>query len=193
MGVSLELDVEALAHRRASAVAADQIGRARYRCVSGRRLDLDLDAIVVLLEAADARREFTLAFGSALQPLDRHVGELVLLALHDIRIARVVLQHAEIEFGDDARGWHGPRCGISARSSHAGSPPRPGRALPAFPSVAACVVAARGMSLTRASASNSRTSNPCRASASAVTTPTGPPPAMTIGRSDGIFDPMFAA
>src|SRR5580700_8801149 len=36
--------------------------------------------------------------------LDRHGGELVLLALHDERVARVVLQDAEIEFGDQFAG-----------------------------------------------------------------------------------------
>src|SRR5580704_9943026 len=36
--------------------------------------------------------------------LDRHGGELVLLALHDERVARVVLQDAEIELGDHFAG-----------------------------------------------------------------------------------------
>src|ERR1700728_841873 len=37
--------------------------------------------------------------------LDRHIGELVLLALHDEGVARVSFQDAEIEFGDQfARG-----------------------------------------------------------------------------------------
>src|SRR6185436_19289719 len=35
------------------------------------------------------------------QPIEGNIGQLVLLALHDIGIARVVLQHSEIEFGDD--------------------------------------------------------------------------------------------
>ena len=34
------------------------------------------------------------------EALDGHVGELVLLALHDERVAGVVLQDAEIELGD---------------------------------------------------------------------------------------------
>ncbi len=36
--------------------------------------------------------------------LDRHGGELVLLALHDERVARVILQDAEIELGDQFAG-----------------------------------------------------------------------------------------
>src|ERR1700688_818245 len=38
--------------------------------------------------------------GQPAKALDRHSGELVLLALHDERVARVVLQDAEIELGD---------------------------------------------------------------------------------------------
>ena len=66
-----------------------------------RRLDLDLDPIVVLLETTDARREFDLDVRQHLQPTEGYIGQLVLLALHDIRKARVILQHSEIEFGDD--------------------------------------------------------------------------------------------
>jgi hypothetical protein len=35
------------------------------------------------------------------QPRDRHLGELVLLALHRERVGRLVLQPAEVELGDD--------------------------------------------------------------------------------------------
>ncbi len=52
-------------------------------------------------------------------------------------------------------------------------------------SVAAWVVAARGMSLILASASNTCTGSPWRASARAVMTPTGPPPAIRMGRWEG--------
>src|SRR3954452_16867762 len=100
MGVALELDVEALAHRRAAAVRADQIG-GWYLARSGRRLDLDLDPIVELLETTDARRELDLDVRQHLQPTEGYIGELVLLALHDIRKARVMLQYSEIELGND--------------------------------------------------------------------------------------------
>src|ERR1700719_3301612 len=49
-------------------------------------------------------------------------------------------------------------------------------------SVAAWVVAARGASSMRSPASKTRTGTPCRANASAAMAPTGPPPAMRIGR-----------
>ena len=68
---------------------------------SGRRLDLDLDPIVVLLETTDARREFDLDVRQHLQPTEGYIGQLVLLALHDIGKARVMLQYSEIELGDD--------------------------------------------------------------------------------------------
>ena len=50
MGVALEFDPHRLAHRRAAAVAADQVGR-RDPLGAGRGLDIDLDAVVMLLEA----------------------------------------------------------------------------------------------------------------------------------------------
>src|SRR6476620_7584099 len=70
----------------------------------------------------------------------------------------------------------------SPRSMTSSSMPRPA----SISSVAAWVVAARGMSLTLASASNTRTGSPWRASASAAITPTGPPPAMRMGRGSAI-------
>src|SRR6266480_5147141 len=48
--------------------------------------------------------------------------------------------------------------------------------------VAACVVAARGLSLTRGCASKTWTGRPWRASANAAMHPTGPPPAINTGR-----------
>jgi hypothetical protein len=55
----------------------------------------------VLLETTDTRREFDLDVRQRLQPTEGYIGQLVLLALHDIRIARVILQHSEIELGND--------------------------------------------------------------------------------------------
>ena len=39
-----------------------------------------------------------------LEPLKTHLGDLVLLALHDERIRRVVLEDSVVEFGDYAAG-----------------------------------------------------------------------------------------
>ena len=64
-------------------------------------LDLDLDAVAALGERCHPGRELDLGVGKFLQPLDRHAGELVLLALHREWVGRFVLEHAEIEFGDD--------------------------------------------------------------------------------------------
>ena len=52
-------------------------------------------------ERRHPRRELDLGVRKFLQPLDRHAGELVLLALHGERVGRLVLEDAEIEFGDD--------------------------------------------------------------------------------------------
>ena len=59
---------------------------ARARC----GLDLGLDPVVELLKAGDPLENSTLLLRTP-QAIDRHVGKLVLLALHHIRVARVVL------------------------------------------------------------------------------------------------------
>ena len=75
-------------------------------------------------------------------------------------------------------------CGVLRTT---GSPaPRAVEWLAAGLAVAALVVAARGLSLTRASASNTRTGMPWRANASAAMTPTGPPPAINTGCFVGV-------
>ena len=99
MRKTFEVDAERFAHRRAAAVTADQIA-AGDAAGARRRLDLDFDPVVELLEIHDARRECHRGMGKSAKALDRHRGELVLLALHDERVARVMLQDAEIELGD---------------------------------------------------------------------------------------------
>src|SRR5580704_11569108 len=99
MRKTFEVDAERLAHRRAAAVTADQIA-ARDAAGARRRLDLGFDPVVELREIHDARREHHRGMSKAAKALDRHRGELVLLALHDEGVARVVLQDAEIELGD---------------------------------------------------------------------------------------------
>ena len=42
--------------------------------------------------------------GKSGETFDRNFGKLVLLALHRVRIARIVFEHAEIEFGDKLAG-----------------------------------------------------------------------------------------
>jgi hypothetical protein len=56
--------------------------------------------IVELLYRRHAGGEFDARMRMAAQPLDGHVGELVLLALDDIGKAGVVPEHAKIELGD---------------------------------------------------------------------------------------------
>ena len=118
MGVALELDAERLAHRRAAAVAADQVG-ARELALSLGALDLHLDAVGVLRECRHPHREFDLGVRERLQPFDRHGGELVLLALHGEGVGRLVLEDAEIELGHDLHALAVPdaeqRLDIAAR------------------------------------------------------------------------------
>ena len=147
MGETFEVDAESLAHRRAAAVAADQVA-ANDAPGAGDRLDLGFDPVVELLEIREARRERHRGMGEPAKAFDRHPRELVLLALHDERVARVVLQDAEIELGGHvARGAiPDPEFGLdqTARDDVVDRP-RPSR----ISSVAAWVVAARGLSLTR--------------------------------------------
>src|ERR1700730_2429011 len=58
----------------------------------------------MLLESRNPRGKRHGGMGVGLEPLDRHVGELVLLALHDVRIARVIFQQAKVELGDHLAG-----------------------------------------------------------------------------------------
>ena len=114
-------------------------------------LDLDLDAVAELRRATTTRAEnSTLACGKGLQPLDRHGGELVLLALHGERVGRLVLEHAEIELGHDLiagrRSQMRNSGSTSPRAMTSSTMPRSA----SISSVAAWVVAARGMSLTLA-------------------------------------------
>src|SRR5215475_13529768 len=100
MGVSLEINLKRTAHRRASAVGADQIGSGEP-ARSLRGLDRHLDTVVALLDGADPRREFDGEVRQSSEARKRDVGELMLLALHDMRIACVSPQEAEIELGDN--------------------------------------------------------------------------------------------
>ena len=100
MGIAFELDAERFSHGRTAAVAADQISAGDLpRAFRG--LDFDLDAVAALGERCHPGRELDLGVGKFLQPLDRHAGQLVLLALHREWIGRLVLEYPEIEFGDD--------------------------------------------------------------------------------------------
>jgi hypothetical protein len=107
----------------------------------------------------------------------------VLLALDHIGKARVVPEHPEVEFHDELA--FDP---IPDTEFRLGEPAA--RDLIVETEIgedfelAACVVAARGLSFTRASASSTCIGMFCRASASARITPTGPPPAIRIGRSE---------
>lgn len=104
MRKTFEVDAERFAHRRAAAVAADQVA-AGNAAGARRRLDLGFDPVVELREIHDARRERHRGMGEAAKALDGHIGELVLLALHDEGVPGVILQDAEIELGDHfARG-----------------------------------------------------------------------------------------
>src|SRR5215475_903245 len=103
MGVAFERDVERLAHGRASAVRTHEIGAADL-AGAVRALDRHIDAIVELLERGHAGAKIHAGMREAAQTLDRHIGELVLLALNDIGKARVVREQAEVELGDDLAG-----------------------------------------------------------------------------------------
>src|SRR5262245_21333508 len=100
MGVAFERDVERLTHGRASAVRTHEIAAAD---LAGAVLALHhhIDAIVELLERGHAGAKVHAGMRNAAQTLDRHIGELVLLALNDIGKARVVREQPEVELGDD--------------------------------------------------------------------------------------------
>src|SRR5262245_12926228 len=100
MGVAFERDAERFAHGRASAVRTHEIAAADL-AGAVRALEHHVDAIVELLQGGHARAKIHAGMCNAAQALDRHVGELVLLALNDIGKARVVREQAEIELGDD--------------------------------------------------------------------------------------------
>ena len=61
---------------------------------------MPVDLLLVLLELRKGATEQDLDVVHAAQALDRHVGELVLLGLHHVRIRGFVLQSLEVEFGD---------------------------------------------------------------------------------------------
>jgi hypothetical protein len=67
-----------------------------------RRIEGDFDAVVGLRDGLDAGGKAHLRVRQRAQALDRHLGELVLLALDDEGIRRVVRQHRVVEFGDHA-------------------------------------------------------------------------------------------
>src|SRR5262245_55846483 len=102
--VARELDVERLADRRAAAVRADEIA-AGHRLTARRRVDANVDAVVVRRDGVDGSTEHHFRVRKRLKPLKTHPGDLVLLALDDKRIRRVVLEDTVIEFGDQAAGW----------------------------------------------------------------------------------------
>ena len=68
------------------------------------RLDRNGNAIVRLRYRHDARGEIDARVGKNGEPFDRKLGKLVLFALHRVRVARIVFEHAEIEFGDKLAG-----------------------------------------------------------------------------------------
>ena len=121
--------------RRSSACRA----RPRPRPRRGRRLP----------QRVTRAENSTLAWERARSRSIAMFGELVLLALHDEGKARVVFQHAEIEFGDHLAAGAVPDAKLRLDQTAPDDfldQPSPA----SISSVAACVVAARGMSLTRA-------------------------------------------
>jgi hypothetical protein len=102
MGVSLEIDLKRAAHSRASAIGANQIGFGEPARSLG-RLDLHVHVAVALLNGADPRRGRDGDVGQSSQARKHDVGELMLLALHNVGRACVVPQQAEIERGDNFR------------------------------------------------------------------------------------------
>ena len=100
MRISLEGRAERLAYRGATAVRADQV-RSIELVRAPRVLDQHLDPVIELPQRRDPRGKIHSGLGKAAQALGRHVGELVLLALHDIRKAGVVFERAEVELGDN--------------------------------------------------------------------------------------------
>jgi hypothetical protein len=63
-----------------------------------------VDPLISLRNAGDAFAEPHLGVRHAAQPLDGHVGELVLLGLHHERVGGLVLQAREVELGDQRAG-----------------------------------------------------------------------------------------
>src|SRR5262249_54638011 len=141
-------------------------------------LDLHFDTVIALLDGADLRRELDSGSWAKLPGAQARCWRA-----YAARTAR----HADSASRPLAGRNRTPRL-ISrlARSQtrnlgsinpcRVTSPTIPSSS--SISSVAACVVAVRGPSSTRASLSKSLTSSPCCACASAVTKPTGPPPAM---------------
>jgi len=73
--------------------------------------------VIELLKRCHLGTKFDDRMGKCTQPCDRQIGKLVLFALHDKRIGRVILKHTEVEFGDyslDDRS----RTGTAAQSIH---------------------------------------------------------------------------
>ncbi len=179
--IALECDAECLAHGRAPAVGADQVAAGETFAPAATR-HRDRDPIRALLDVGHLGRKVETGVCQAPQPRDPQVGELVLLALHDERIARVVRQHRMIELGDHLAGWAVPeleRARDEAARDHVVDQAKVGQHLQRRRmggGGARCFVHL-------ASASNTRTAKPCRARASAAMTPTGPPPAIRIGSS----------
>src|SRR5215831_18294288 len=101
--IAIELDVERLADRRAAAVRADEIA-AGHCLAARRRFDGNVDAVVMRRDGVHGSTERHFRVRKRLEPLKTHPGDLVLLALHDKRIRRVVLEDSVVEFGDYAAG-----------------------------------------------------------------------------------------
>ena len=100
MRVAREIDAQRLANGGTPAIGANETGgEDPPRAACG--FDLHRDLVVILVERNDAGGEFDRRIGQRAEPLQRDRGELVLLALHHIGVARVVLQPAKIELGDN--------------------------------------------------------------------------------------------
>src|SRR5262245_30717019 len=82
--IALELEVERLADRRATAVRTDEIA-AGHCLAARRRFDGDVDAVVMRRDGVDGSTERHFRMRKRLEPLKTHLGDLVLLALHDKR------------------------------------------------------------------------------------------------------------
>src|SRR4051812_4515936 len=97
-GEALELDAEVLPDGAAAAVAADDVVGAQ---LAGGRLQRHAPRI--LSQAVDARRHAHRRIAHGSQAGEAHVGELMLLGLHDERIRGLAAQSVEVELRDQAK------------------------------------------------------------------------------------------
>ena len=100
VGETLEGDAEVLAHDAAGALAADQIAALDRLLLASGIIHACRDAVGILLERDEFRRQAQVDVGMRLGHLERLLDDLDALALQNVGKTRVVFQMDVIERGD---------------------------------------------------------------------------------------------